>query len=254
MAKDMGVKYVGADLNPTPVRPGILNVNAITDEVPEEFVDADFMFMHPPYSNLIKIDWAGKAYADPTGKLAQYDLGNMDWNTFMKTLNMVVMKYYSAMQNGAKMGILMGDVRRNGFHSMLTDIVKPGKLEQVIIKMQHNTVSERNSIQYAHKNFVPIVHEYIMVLKKVVPYIIDFSLPMHYEGDIRDSVSATWRDVVVSVMKKLGGKANLESIYKEIDGHKKCQSNEHWREKIRQTLQQYSLFINVERGVWQMAA
>ena len=254
VAKDMNIRYVGADLNPNPVRPGILSVNAISDEVPEEFVDADFLFMHPPYSNLIKINWAGKAYSDPTGELKNSDLGNMDWNTFIKTLNEIVMKYYSAMQNGAKMGVLMGDIRRNGFHSMLTDIVKPGQLEQVIIKMQHNTVSERNNVQYAHKNFVPIVHEYIMVLKKIAPYIIDFSLPKKYEGDIRDSASATWRDVVVAVMNKLGGKADLESIYREIEGYKKTYNNSNWKAKIRQTLQQYNLFESSERGVWQLAA
>ena len=116
--------------------------------------------------------------------------------------------------------------------------------------MQHNTVSERQNIQYAHKNFVPLIHEYVMVLKKIAPYIIDFSLPTKYEGDIRDSSSATWRDVVVAVMNKLGGKANLDAIYNEVEGHKKCQSNVHWKEKVRQTLQQYTIFKNLERGVW----
>ena len=37
VAKDMKIDYVGADLNPTPVRPGILCVNAVTDEVPIQF-------------------------------------------------------------------------------------------------------------------------------------------------------------------------------------------------------------------------
>lgn len=280
VAKDMGIKYVGADLNPVPVRPGILQVNAVTDEVPEAFVQSDFIFMHPPYGAEIGIPYAGAEWGaekkwtkvngrnkciitDHTNELIpkmgydpkDYDLGRMEWNKFIKTLNTIIMKYYSAMQNGAKMGILMGDVRRAGkFHSMLTDIVKPGSLEQVIIKMQHNTVSERQNIQYAHKNFVPLVHEYIMVLKKITPYIIDFSLPTKYEGDIRDSSSATWRDVVVAAMNNLGGTADLNSIYNEIDGHKKCKNNElHWKEKIRQTLQHYNVFINIERGVWSLA-
>ena len=49
VAKDMDIQYVGADINPTPVRPGILCVDAISDEVPESFCDADLLFMHPPY-------------------------------------------------------------------------------------------------------------------------------------------------------------------------------------------------------------
>ena len=232
--------------------------------------------MHPPYGSEIGIPYAGAEWGaekkwtkvngrnkctiiDHTDELIprmgydpkDYDLGRMEWNKFIKTLNAIIMKYYSAMENGAMMGILMGDVRRNGkFHSMLTDVVKPGQLEQIIIKMQHNTVSERQNIQYAHKNFVPLIHEYVMVLKKIAPYIIDFSLPTKYEGDIRDSSSATWRDVVVAVMNKLGGKANLDAIYNEVEGHKKCQSNVHWKEKVRQTLQQYTIFKNLERGVW----
>lgn len=59
VAKDMGIKYVGADLNPVPVRPGILQVNAVTDEVPEAFVQSDFIFMHPPYGAEIGIPYAG---------------------------------------------------------------------------------------------------------------------------------------------------------------------------------------------------
>lgn len=146
VAKDMGIDYVGADLNPNPVRPGILSVNAVTDEVPVEFTDADFCFMHPPYGMEIGIPYAGSMYPDPMKQLSKSDLGQMPWETFMKTLNEIVMKYFAAMQSGAKMGILMGDVRRKGIlHSMLTDIVKPGELEQIIIKMQHNTFSQNRS-------------------------------------------------------------------------------------------------------------
>lgn len=253
VCKDMGIDYVGADLNPTPVRNGILTVNAITDEVPEEFMDADFLFMHPPYSNVCRISWAGKAYSDESGLLKKSDLGNMNWEPFIKVLNSIIMKYYSSMMNGAKMAVLMGDVRRNGrFYSMLTDIVKPGSLEQVIIKAQHNTHSEFSNVNYNHKRFVPITHEYIMVIKKVLPYLIDFQLSIKHQLDIRDSCSATWKDVVYAVMQKLGGKATLSEIYQEINGHKKCENNPHWKEKIRQILQQYSCFYSQKQGVWEL--
>ena len=68
--------------------------------------------------------------------------------------------------------------------------------------MQHNTVSEQQNINYSSKNFVPLVHEYIMVLKKIMPYMIEFQLPTKYELDIRDSQTATWRDVVWAVLQK----------------------------------------------------
>ena len=252
VCKDMGISYVGADLNPMPVRPGILNVNAVTDEVPEEFLDADMFFMHPPYGAEIKIPYAGSMWKDETGELAKSDLGQMPWEQFMKTLNSIIMKYYAAMESGSRMAVLMGDVRRGGLHSMLADIVKPGNLEQIIIKAQHNCVSDGRV--YTSRNFVPIVHEYIMVLKKLAPYMLDFQLPQKHELDVRDSQSATWRDVVMAVLQKLGKNATLEEIYEEIAGHRKCANNENWQAKVRQTLQQGRQFTHVGRGLWAMAA
>lgn len=253
VCRDMGIPYFGADLNPTPIRPGIACVDAFVDEVPEEFSVADFIFMHPPYGKEINIPYAGSMYQDVTGELSKRDLGQMPWTEFMRTLNSVVMKYFAAMESGGRMGILMGDVRRNGhLYSMLNDIVKPGELEQIIIKMQHNCVS--NGRAYSHKKFVPLVHEYILVLKKTVPYMLDYILPYKKELDIRDSVSSTWRDVVFAAVKKLGGRAKLEDIYRELDGHQKTLKNPHWKEKIRQTLQMYRLFYSEERGVWSLAS
>lgn len=254
VCKDMGISYIGADLNPMPVRKDIICVNAITEDVPVQFLDADFLFMHPPYSSLCNISWAGKFYADPTGELKKADLGNMDWQEFIKTMNSIIMKYYSSLMNGGRMGMLVGDVRRKGhFYSMLTDLVKPGELEQVIVKVQHNTVSQREDIAYAHKNFVPIAHEYLMILKKVAPYMIEFQLPTLHKLDIRDSKTATWRDVVVAAFRKIGENATLEQLYSEIEGHKKCESNENWKAKVRQVLQLSDLFTNVDYGQWKIA-
>lgn len=250
VCKDLGIDYIGADLNPNPVRPGILNINALLDEVPEEFLGADLTFMHPPYGKEINIPYAGSMYKDPTGNLSKSDLGQMPWPQFINALNTIIMKYYAAMESGTRMAILMGDVRRQGkCYSMLKDIVQPGQLDQIIIKAQHNCVSDGRA--YAHKNFVPIVHEYIMVIKKLLPYMIDFSLPQKFEKDIRDSKSATWRDVVMAVMKKFDKSATLEQIYAEIDGHEKCKANANWQAKVRQILQQYCKPIS--RGVWAVA-
>ena len=252
VANDLGIEYIGADLNPNPVRSNILTVNAITDEVPVEFKDADFLFMHPPYGAEIKIPYAGSMWKDPTGELKKSDLGQMQWDTFMAELNKVVMKYYSAMGYGSRMGILMGDVRRNGLHSMLTDIVKPGELDQIIIKMQHNTYSGRSNNSYSTKSFVPLVHEYLLVLKKNGLIGIRYQLPVKKENDIRDMNQPSWRDVVYACLKEKGAKP-LSEIYQMIEGHAKAKKNPHWREKIRQVLQLNSCFRNEALGVWSAA-
>lgn len=252
VAKDMGIDYIGADLNPNPVRKNILAVDAIHDEVPEEFYGADMVFMHPPYGLEIGIPYAGSMYPDEDKTLSKNDLGQMPWDKFMKTLNAVVMKYYAAMDSGARMSILMGDTRRKGVvHSMLKDIVQPGRLEQIIIKEQLNCTS--NGRTYARTNFVPLAHEYLMVIKKLAPYIIDFTLPTKHEMDIRDSKSATWRDVVTAVMEKYH-EADLQTIYSEIAGHEKAKANQNWQAKVRQTLQLSPRFQSSSRGVWALAA
>ncbi len=249
---DMGIQYIGADLNPNPVRNNILVVDAINDEVPNEFMDADMIFMHPPYGLEINIPYAGSMYNDPTGILSKSDLGQMPWDKFMKVLNGVVMKYYTAMEPGAKMSILMGNVRRNGkFYSMMNDIVKPGELVQTMVKIQHNCVSGGRT--YSNRNFYPTDHEDILVIKKPSGYEIVFKVPMLNSIDIRDAKMSTWKDVIAAVMDKLGAEASLETIYNEIEGHKKCESNPNWKAKVRQTLQAGG-FRNVSRGVWAVAA
>ena len=252
VARDMEIRYVGADLNPNPVRANILVCNAITDEVPDEFRDADMVFMHPPYSELIKIPYAGSMYQDPTGELSKSDLGQMPWDKFMKMLNSVVMKYYAAMAPGAKMSILMGNVRRNGrYYSMLKDIVVPGELIQTLVKIQHNCVSGGRT--YSSNNFYSTDHEDILVIKKPEGYLIVFKAPVRKELDIRDSELATWKDVVSAALYKIGAQATLAQLYNEIAGYKKCQSNANWQAKVRQTLQMGD-FRHISDGVWAAAA
>jgi len=250
VAKDMNIKYIGADLNPCPVRDNIISLNAITDEVPESFMDADMIFMHPPYGAEIGIPYAGNMYKDLDSHLSPYDLGQMPWDRFMKTLNQIVMKYYSSMAPGAKLSILMGNVRRNGiYHSMLNDIVKPGELVQTLVKIQHNCCSSGR--KYTNSNFYPTDHEDILIIKKPSGYEIVFQVPIICRKDIRDSKSATWKDVVASVLDNIG-QGSLEDIYREIEGHAKCKENPHWKEKVRQTLQ-IGGFRHVKRGFWSVA-
>lgn len=255
VARDMEIDYIGADLNPNPKRSNILVVDAIKDEVPDEFRSADFLFMHPPYSSLINIDWAGKAWSDPTGELAKSDLGNFNYKEFMNELNKIIMKYYAAMPNNSKMAVLMGDVRRQGrCYSMFSDIVKPGQLEQVIIKAQHNCVSDGR--KYANANFVPIVHETMMVITKLGCIIVPYSIPVEQKCDIRDAVkSATWADVVMAVIHETRS-TDLDTIYGKLENHKKAKANPNFKAKIRQTLQRLrdaGLVKNTAPGMWQAA-
>ena len=165
------------------------------------------------------------------------------------------MKQFAALEKGGRMGILMGDIKTKGkLYSMLFEIAKPGTVEQVVIKQQHNCVSDRTSYS---GSFIPTAHEYFLILRKDMPYVLDFQIARNVKLDIRDSQSVTWKDVVLAALEQLDGNVSLEQIYAEIDGHKKAQANTHWKDKVRQVLQQLQkagITENTARGMWAMAA
>lgn len=238
VCEDMGISYVGADLNPSPVRPNIFVCNALEDEIPEEFSNSDFIFQHMPYPE-IGIRYAGSEYTDPDGRLVAQDIGQMSFEAGMLANNKVTLKLYNAMSPGAKMGILCGNIRRNGkYHDMMLSLALPGEILQNIVKMQHNCVS--NGRTYSRKNFVPIIHENLIILQKpCINYMqVGYILPRKITMDIRDSMSATWRDVIRSVLYSLG-KVHYMKIVESMRGHKKAESNHHLEEKVRQVLRAY---------------
>ena len=214
------------------------------------------IFWHPPYGSMII--YSGEQYS-AEDVLQRYgidpkknDLSRCkDWAEFVDMMNYCMMKQFAALEKGGRMFTLMGDMKKKSvLYSMLADIVKPGTLEQIILKMQHNCVSSLTT--YSGK-FVPIVHEYLMVLRKDAALMFPVSLPRRYDYDVRDSKAGTWRDVLVSLLSDKG-RLHLNEIYRLVDGHKRTASNQHWRDKVRQTLQMYPCFQSDSRGVWAYAA
>lgn len=215
------------------------------------------IFWHPPYGGMII--YSDKMYSaqdiidiygfDPRVN----DLSRAkNWDDFVKKMNYCMLKQFSALEKGGRMFTLLGDWKQKGtLYSMLCDIAKPGSLEQIIIKMEHNCVSDSQT--YSNMNFVPICHEYVMVTKKNAAMIIPVSMARKYVMDLRDTMSSTWRDVVAAVLEDAGKPLPLKEIYAAVDGHKKCCTNPHWRDKIRQTLQMHDNFTHVSEGVWAAA-
>lgn len=251
VAKDMGVSYIGVDINPNPVRSDILCVDAIGDDVPYQFGAADMVFMHPPYP-MINIPYAGSMFPDPTGQLSKLDIGQMDWETGMKVLNAIIMKYYASMKSGSRMGVLVGEVRRNGTsYSMLNDLVKPGKLEQMFVKLQHNCVSDGR--RYS-KAVTLNAAEFLIVLQKWSEYFINFTLPTKHTVDARDSKMITWRALISAVLRENGGTLHEKEVAKILRNHQKAKNTNHLDEKIRQVLQINPEFQRVSPGTYRYAA
>lgn len=226
----------------------------LTADPPEK---NEFVFWHPPYADMIV--YAGEQYSAQEVKEKygidpiKSDLSQIhDWDEFVKAMNYCCLKQFATLERGGRMAVLMGDLKRKGrLYSMISEICKPGTLENIVIKAQHNCWSDRQTYS---GSFIPIVHEYLMIVRKDSNLYVPVLVTGRKETDIRDLSAATWKDVLYDVLKAAGGKCSLDELYSSMEGHKKAEKNPHWREKIRQTLQIYpNFFTNVERGVWALA-
>jgi hypothetical protein len=240
VAKDLGyTNSVHLDLNPA-----FGGWNALADDIPE---GGDFVFLHPPYHNIIK--YSGEVWGEPHPD----DLSRCaDYQDFLKKLNLVFQKVYTSIRHGGRYAVLIGDVRSKGeYYSIQRDMAWIGKLESHIIKAQHNCLSDRKT--YSGK-FIPIVHEHLLVFRKNDIWIVPVSITKTIEQDLRQTEKITWRDLVQAAMEQLGGKASLNDLYNIIGKTKKAANNPHWKEKVRQVLQLHKEFISVGQGCWEIAA
>ena len=255
VCKDMGVAYKGIDLNPNPTRSDIITMNILDDsmELPDEFYSADMCFLHPPYPSINNVHYSTGMWKGNAQQISQ-DIQEMSWEKGMQAVNHAIMRGYNALQPGAYEIVLVGEIRSKGqYRSMMADLIRPTALHQTFVKLQHNCVSDRGGNTYSNSDRALTGHEMIAVFKKPSGYEIAYVVPHEYKLDIRDSQMATWKDVLSSVMRKLGREATLEEIYAEVENNKKAQSNPNWKAKVRQTLQ-YGCYRNTQRGCWAMAA
>lgn len=182
----------------------------------------------------------------------KFDLSRIqNWDQFVESMNYAMMKQFTALEKGGRMAVLMGDIKKKGkLYSMISEIIKPGTLENIIIKTQHNCFSD--NVQYNGK-FIPILHEYVLIVRKDNPLIIPIIQVKKKDVDIRDMEGASWRDIVAAVLEQHNDAVSLESLYQEIEPYKKTKTNQWWKEKIRQTLQiNPKYFLRTGRGMWKL--
>lgn len=246
VCRDMEVEGTYADLN--------RGYDMMTMDIPAR---AGNIFWHPPYGSMITYSdnmYSAKEIEDRYGFDPRVnDLSRCrDWDDFIRKLNWCCMKQFAALDKGGRMFILMGDWKQKGrLYSMLTDIAKPGTMEQIIIKMQHNCTSDSNT--YSNMNFVPIVHEYLLVLRKGQGLIVPVEYAVKRSLDMRDSMGATWRDVVHAVLEDEGREMSLSELYEAIAPYRKAKVNANWQAKVRQTVQDERYFKRTSRGHYEAA-
>lgn len=225
----------------------------MNSEIPER---PEFIFWHPPYWDIVVYSDVMYKASDVQARYGydpkKFDLSRItDWNRFVEAMNYAMMKQFAALEKGGRMAVLMGDIKKKGkLYSMLSEIVKPGTLENIIIKAQHNCFSD--SVRYSG-SFIPILHEYVMIVRKDAPILIPILTTKRIESDLRDMPGATWRDVVAAVLEDCKEAVSLSYLYEKIEPYKKAKANQWWKEKVRQTLQLYPHFFQKqEKGMWYM--
>lgn len=218
--------------------------------------EADLVFFHPPYHRMIPYSGPGGMWGQDSQPHPD-DLSNCaSYQDFLDKIEKALFNIYEATRNQGMYSVLVGDLRKDGTYiSMQSDILKmaPGKLDGIIIKQQFNCVSD--SRHYSGK-FVPILHEYLLNFKRegIVFGLLDATLDVSRRlGMLSD---ATWSALVSYALKRLGGQAPLQEIYRVIEetATPKTESltRPNWQAKVRKVLQQKHR--NLERGYWALAA
>ena len=241
VCRDMGVEYIGLDL----YKGNDFTKDDILAQLPRP---ADIVFTHPPYHSMI--EYSGNVYGN---KALDGDTSRcISPEEFIAKSQVMLMNQREATREGGIYSTLIGDQRggslgKGNFRSYQSDFIQmmpKDELLSVTIKLQHNCLSDNRVYS---GNFVPIMHEYLLIWKKNDKSL--FAVSLDIASELQKRVATTWRNAIRIAMMKLG-KASLKEIYAEVEkvASNLIAKNKNWQAKIRQQLQKH--YNNVERGVW----
>lgn len=246
VAREMKIEAIGLDLH--------MGFNALSDSILQTVgKPADMIVSHPPYGGMIKYSgnvWGEQAHPDDLSHCASDE-------EFHTKMQLVLLNQREATIGGGYYGTLIGDWRRDGvytsYQAELISRMPSDELAAVIIKAQHNCLSDSNS--YASMKLPRIMHEYLLLWRKKETPILMVLRNLALTQAKR--LAGTWLNIVRTVLTGLGKSASLEVIYKAVEtgAPDRLASNPHWKAKIRQILNQNTnIFSSVDRGVWAISA
>lgn len=202
-----------------------------------DFPLMDFIFFHPPYyvfpgSSMPVYSGKGGMWGDEINPRDGSRIS--DPMAFKKWFDQCNANLYRLLHKGGRLAILMGDSRYKGqYYSMFKNMDIFGNLEQVMIKTQHNCFTD--TVKYSGK-FIPIEHEYLVIIRKGDPYIIPVSHVSTTQCDMRASKKSTWASVVAMILESHGGVMVKDELAAEMGRCPKAAGNNFIKAKLRQVV------------------
>lgn len=244
VADQFQVRSLLYDLNPSPAY-GYGNWNALRNDVEDS---ADLIFFHPPYHDIIK--YSGNMWGQPHPD----DLSRCEnYQDFLEKLNYCIRKFFFALRKDGRLAVLVGDIRKDGhFYSMQNDIMRMGEFESFLVKGQFNCVSDNRRYK---KPFIPVVTEYVLILKKADSLTFPFSC--RKEGCLSvsrtDLQTITWHHLIRMTMESIGGTAALSDLYDLLRDHPKARKNPHYEDRIRATIYEHpDQYLRTAQGCYRL--
>lgn len=235
------IQYVGLDLHS--------GFDVLRDSLTERLPrPADFIFAHPPYHDMISYSGPGGQWGDAAHSS---DLSRCEsYQQFLSFLERACLNLFEATRKGGHYAIQIGDLRRAGvLYPMQAHLIAiaPGALENIIIKRQHNCVSDRKS--YGNGRLIRIEHEYVCIFRRDGMVFGMFDAAMNTSDRLKTFSECTWSAVVEYALENLGGSASLDELYGFIEERASDRiKSVHWKEKVRQTVN--AVAVRLERGVY----
>ena len=244
VADHFQVRSLLYDLNPAPAY-GYGNWNALKNDVEDS---ADLIFFHPPYHDIIRYSgnmW-GRPHPDDLSRCENYQ-------DFLEKLNYCIRKFFFALRKDGRLAVLVGDIRKGGhFYSMQNDLMRMGEFESFLVKGQFNCVSDNRRYK---KPFIPVVTEYVLILKKADSLTVPFSC--RQEGCLSvsctDLQTITWHHLIRMTMESIGGTAALSDLYGLLRDHPKARKNPHYEDRIRATIYEHpDQYLRTAQGCYRL--
>lgn len=133
------------------------NLDLLEDE------SIDLIATHPPYASTIR--YGGGCFEGDLSDLLSVD-------EYVKAMRDVAAELFRVLRENGHCGILIGDTRAHAHyvpisHMIMTQFLAVGfVLKEDIIKLQHNTSSERGQWKGLSTQFYKIAHEHLYVFRK----------------------------------------------------------------------------------------